>query len=117
MTPEQLEQVVAKTGHARFRDLTSDANAASREHYRRVVERLATGETPSIAEQAVSVVKTVARSAKAGFAMVDDAEYERRMAICRACDQFTAKQRCRLCGCWMKAKNRLATEPCPLGKF
>lgn len=48
MTPAQLETVVARTRHERFRWLTSDDNpdVEQREGYRRVVERLATGEPP-----------------------------------------------------------------------
>lgn len=48
MTPGQLAVVVSRTGAGRLRWLTSDANpdAAGREAYRRLVERLATGADP-----------------------------------------------------------------------
>jgi hypothetical protein len=45
MTPADLESVVARTGHERFRWLTSDGNpdAAQREGYRGLVTRMAAG--------------------------------------------------------------------------
>jgi hypothetical protein len=46
VTPADLEAVVARTGHERFRWLTSDANPnpAHRDAYRKLVARLARGE-------------------------------------------------------------------------
>jgi len=48
MTGDQLDRVVATTGHDRYRWLTSEANPdeLQREAYRRLVERLAAGPLP-----------------------------------------------------------------------
>lgn len=39
-----------------------------------------------------------------------------RRALCEECPRREA-QFCGLCGCWLAAKVRLATENCPLGKW
>jgi hypothetical protein len=47
---------------------------------------------------------------------VSDEEYNRRMEICKGCDKFK-KNRCTVCGCVSKWKNKLQTETCPIGKW
>lgn len=49
MTPADLETVVSRTGHERFRWLVSDANpdARQRDQYRALVARLAKGDPPA----------------------------------------------------------------------
>jgi hypothetical protein len=123
MTNADLETVISRTGHERFRWLVSEENSdvVSREGYRRLVARLASGDDqpapsyPPIAEQAANAAKAAGRFVASGLKTVDKAEYERRLAICKACDQYDAKQaRCVLCGCRTKYKLRMATESCPL---
>jgi hypothetical protein len=58
----------------------------------------------------VKVVAKVARSVAKGFVPADVAAA--RLAICETCPNL-AKGRCRLCGCFMAAKVRLAAESCP----
>ena len=41
---------------------------------------------------------------------------EERLKICETCVYFTGR-RCRLCGCFMKAKARIPTEVCPIGRW
>lgn len=72
-------------------------------------------EYPPLARQAVNALAAAGRFVASGFATVDKAEYERRLAICKACDQYDAeKRRCILCGCKTAAKLRMAAEHCPL---
>lgn len=54
MNPTDLEAVVARTGHERYRFLTSDANldAESREGYRRIVREIAAGRPPTAPQAA-----------------------------------------------------------------
>lgn len=43
---------------------------------------------------------------------------ERRMKICKACDQFQPfLQRCAVCGCLMPLKVLLDNSVCPKGKW
>ena len=52
----------------------------------------------------------------------DEDVINRRWDICKACPELTASNRCKKCGCFMKAgdkfvKIRLATARCPIGKW
>lgn len=40
-----------------------------------------------------------------------------RWRICKGCDQLDATFRCKECGCFMKAKVKLSSASCPLGKW
>jgi hypothetical protein len=44
---------------------------------------------------------------------VDDAEYERRLAICDACDSLQYGTTCRHCGCLVQVRAKLADRDCP----
>lgn len=130
-----LDEVVARTGHERFRALCADSNpdAAQRAAYRDTVLRMAGGAPaadpeanptayPSWGEQAANFAGAVGRAAAAAVrgedVLVPDAEYEERLATCRACEFFDAGAgRCRACGCITVAKARLATERCPKRKW
>lgn len=131
MTQDQLDFVVSKTGHDRLRSLTSDdnADAIEREGYRSIVETMFAhfqsplipsqeSEFPSLLEQFGNAAKAAVDFVASGFETVDDAEYERRRKICRACDQFDAKaDRCKRCGCSMAIKARGKVFACPEGKW
>ena len=72
-------------------------------------------EYPPLAQQAANALIAAGRFVKSGLKTVDDAEYERRLAICKACDQYDAeKKRCRICGCKTQIKLRMASEHCPI---
>jgi len=49
----------------------------------------------------------------------DPKEIERRRRICETCEHFLpgAGGRCKLCGCFYRAKIRLKNERCPAGKW
>ena len=51
---------------------------------------------------------------EAGFPVVSDEEYHRRLRICRSCpkDQYRWFQ-CRYCRCIVYSKAKLRTEACP----
>lgn len=78
--------------------------------------------TPSLPQMATSVATSAFNWAKSGFALAPEAEVERRMEICKPCNQYDAAGfggagRCLNCGCMIPAKLRLATERCPLAKW
>jgi hypothetical protein len=69
---------------------------------------------PSFGSMAMSAVQAAVGFVASGFAIVDQAEQERRLAICRACEHYDSTQgRCRICGCVASLKARLASQQCP----
>jgi hypothetical protein len=71
-------------------------------------------EYPPLATQAATAVVAAARFVKSGFATVDQAEFDRRHAICAACEHFDAAQnRCKKCGCSLSYKPWSKAEKCP----
>lgn len=77
------------------------------------------GSYPPLATQAGSAIKAAVGFVADGLKTVDQAEQERRLAICReACEHFDqGAGRCRLCGCFASLKSRIARESCPIGKW
>lgn len=130
---EGVEIVVANTGVERYRWLCSDENedAETREGYRSLVVALASrsladgnpgAQYPSVAEQAGNAAKAAGRVvsavARGKKVLVDRQEQDRRLAICQSCEYFDSPhKRCRKCGCFASAKNWLATEKCPIGRW
>lgn len=126
MTTEQLESVIAATGHDRFRWLTSGANPdpVSREGYRRLVvaraEAVAADPSayPPLATQAANLAGSLRDWLRAGLPITPRAERARRLAICEACPLFdAAARRCTACGCFGDVKPWLGTATCPHGKW
>jgi hypothetical protein len=65
-----------------------------------------------------AVGRAVIAAARGEAVRVDEAEYARRLEVCRGCSNFdAARNRCRRCGCRTAAKLRLAREACPEGKW
>lgn len=105
--------------------------SAKRDAFRRMAIRKAGGHAPEpeppprprpvpppLRTRARSLGKSVVRWAASGFARATPDEYDRRRAICQACELYDAeKDRCTKCGCGLKAKPALATEKCPIGKW
>lgn len=80
------------------------------------------GELPSVWSMVKNVGKAAVKSAASGFKIVTDAQYEERTNICKSCefwkkDAFAGTGQCVKCGCSTKAKLKLATEKCPIGKW
>lgn len=44
-------------------------------------------------------------------------EIEERLNLCKACDNFTEKQFCKICGCYMPIKVTVRRMECPIGKW
>ena len=71
---------------------------------------------PSLAGQAWNLATSLAAFAADGCRTVDRAEYERRLAICDACDKRVGN-RCSQCGCSLAIKARGRAFECPLGRW
>ena|SRR5579862_815334 len=74
---------------------------------------------PSLVKQAKNAAVAGVRYAAGGFANVDDAVYEARLAVCHKCTEkyIPESKRCAACGCYVEIKARMASEDCPLGKW
>ena len=73
--------------------------------------------TPTLSELAANFTGAIAGWAQAGFKVVERGEFERRHAVCLACefwqpDALLGTGKCRKCGC-SKVKLWLATSRCP----
>jgi hypothetical protein len=80
------------------------------------------GELPSVWSMLKNVGKAAVNSAKSGFKLVTDEQYDERTNICKSCEFWNPKAfnntgQCVKCGCSTKAKLKLATEKCPIGKW
>lgn len=74
--------------------------------------------TEQLANAAGAAVRVVAAAATGEPVLVDQAESDRRLAVCVAnpCGQYlAAERRCGACGCVVGWKSWLATEVCPKG--
>lgn len=50
--------------------------------------------------------------------IISDDIYQERIDICKSCEQFVEwSSQCKVCGCIMKLKARLAGRDCPEGKW
>jgi hypothetical protein len=77
---------------------------------------------PSLFQMAKNVTKSAAKFIKSGMKTVSPEDLEKRLAICKACDNFDAialkgTGRCKLCGCSTHLKLSMATEKCPIDKW
>lgn len=73
---------------------------------------------PSLFQQAWNLTKAAAAfAAQPGF--VDRATYQRRLAVCEACDKRGGRlgHKCSVCGCRVAWKAQGAAWDCPLGKW
>ena len=71
---------------------------------------------PSLPTQAANLFQSVVAFIGDGCAVVDDAEYRRRLETCRTCDR-RAGRRCTACGCWITVKARGRAFTCPLARW
>lgn len=129
---EVLAEAIRRTGHRRFAELLDPSHPDYNPRYWRVVRKMA-GVTepppvvepepdyPSVVAMAGNAAKAAAGFAASGFKVVDQAERERRLDICRGCAEFydEARGRCRhsKCGCVVSIKVRVASQHCPVGKW
>lgn len=68
----------------------------------------------SISRNGVKIVGDVVRRRQI---LVDNKEYERRMAICKDCLMLRSDNRCAECGCLVTIKAKFKAGVCPLGKY
>lgn len=115
--------VVDWTGHRRFCDHAESGDPVWRG---RIAALSAAGPPvpdappayPPVARQLATAAKAAVRFARSGLKTVGRAEYDRRRSICRACPLYdAAADRCRACGCNLKAKPWAASESCPKGRW
>lgn len=99
----------AQRAHARHRLAMPDAAEFERTGLDTTVKY------PSFGSMVVNAAAAAVDFVASGFELADDAEVERRLAICSTCEFFDAgPQRCRICGCYLGGKARVAAEHCPL---
>lgn len=79
-------------------------------------KRVLSGQMPGAKQLVRGAGKAAVRAAKAGFLQRSAEELKRIKTICEKCDRYSGG-RCDLCGCFLKAKWRLASEKCPLEKW
>ncbi len=79
---------------------------------------------PSLAKRACKWAKAVAKWTAAGQPNRTDEEVNHLFSICKKCEHYSPKGKCRACGCaigqgaWaITNKARMATEDCPKGKW
>ncbi len=71
---------------------------------------------PPLRTQAAGLFDSLAAFVGDGFALVDDAEYRRRLTVSHACDRRVGR-RCAECGCWIGVKARGRAFRCPLDRW
>jgi hypothetical protein len=77
---------------------------------------------PSIKNKIRSLTSSLTDWAAAGFKVVNQEEFARRLSICKACEFWDGSGmagtgKCLKCGCSTQAKLRLATSSCPEKKW
>lgn len=78
---------------------------------------------PTLGELMGNFAGALGRFVKAGFKTVDEPTFQKRIAVCRACEYWQEDARAGLgkcehpgCGC-TRFKHWMATEKCPLSKW
>jgi hypothetical protein len=77
---------------------------------------------PKIKKQILSFANSMKEWASDRFKVVSNREHKRRLAICLACpsldpDGWGGSGRCLECGCSVKAKTKIRSQKCPIGKW
>lgn len=71
---------------------------------------------PALGTKIISVAKAAAAWIAAGSPLRDEQECAKILVICEACENH-AGGGCKLCGCNLAAKIRMATENCPADRW
>ena len=69
----------------------------------------------SISDEEIRKMVDEVRNMK-GVKLADEAEFERRFEICKACEKLEDGATCMLCGCVMQVRARLYDGKCPFPK-
>jgi hypothetical protein len=77
---------------------------------------------PSLFQKAKNLGGAIKRFASDGFKVASDAEYDKRVEICKGCEFWNAAGynntgQCLKCGCATKYKLKMAAEKCPIDKW
>lgn len=107
-----------------MRDMREAMDRVRADHLRQQAEDPTYWERDKVAQAAAQQapahgpMRYIAGAAKAVVASVtaDSPMSERRLAICKTCDQWDGS-RCKQCGCFTALKVRLPAEACPIGKW
>lgn len=119
---EALEIVVARTGHARYRELTSAdfPDEFGRNEYRRMVTEMAVNAPvtptsyPPVATMIGSLWREMLAFVRSGGQLASKEERARRRAICEVCSFWNAAaRRCTQCGCKGDIKVYSLVAKCP----
>jgi hypothetical protein len=114
---DDLETVIGRTKHERYRVLTADDHP-DHEIWRQRVTEMATGEPapvsyPSTAAMAVSLWRAIKAFVASGGKVAPKAVRAHRQATCDVCPHYRrVDKRCGKCGCY-SLKLYSAAEVCP----
>lgn len=81
-----------------------------------VPERVMPGMVRQARNATGALLRVVGRAVRREPVLAGAEEVARREAVCGGCE-LRQGLRCRKCGCWLRAKVRLAGEKCPAGKW
>ena len=76
-----------------------------------------TPQLPGLLTRAANLASALGTHIKAGLPVLAEADYQKRLAICKTCDQFLPGGQCASCGCNLRIKARWSEQSCPLGKW
>jgi hypothetical protein len=116
---EQDEELKVTSGDDDLLEAWTPASGDSREP----IDSRATSATnsateadPNLLAMAVSVSRSLAKFAAAGFRPASSNVHAARMDQCGAC-QYLEGTRCTLCGCFADKKAWMPHEDCPIGRW
>ena len=72
---------------------------------------------PSAAQQAKNFIGEAGRFIASGFVFAEKELVAKRVQICDDCQYLIGRERCSLCGCFMKLKAKLGSSSCPAKKW
>lgn len=130
MSPEDLNLVIQRTGHTRYRELTDPEDSSYDPSYEELVRQEAARfrKEPYLPPTSVQIRNAMSAVGRAVQAVatgkplyVSETVKAARLATCHSCDQYRhSDDRCGACGCWqdgLLGHAALATERCPLNRW
>ena len=74
--------------------------------------------TATMAKTFFSAIKEETKATLNGVSKITKEEAKNRMDICKQCEFFEPiLERCKKCGCFLKAKTMFRSQACPIGKW
>jgi len=72
----------------------------------------------TLLQRMVMFLETIYRWVRSGFKLEDELSQIARMEMCKACPEFKKDTtQCKVCGCLMSSKVKIASASCPLSKW